>query len=139
MDINQLLRPKSMKLSAIAVSALIACATPAIALAPSFTVAASATSRDIPSVTYSNYDWLITVRKRGGDYIYTGINQQNGNKIVLYGCNVSRSRDRVVYRWRNKGTVYQVSWRPSDSAFARLQVYSPSGRTLLNTLVAVGE
>lgn len=124
-----------MKLSAIAVSALLACATPAIALAPSFTLSARATSNDIPRTEYANQDWLISVRKSGGDYIYTGINQRNGKKIVLYGCNVSRRHDRVVYRWQNKGTVYQVSWRPSESAYARLQVFSPHGKTLINALL----
>jgi hypothetical protein len=128
-----------MKLSAIAISTLIACATPAIALAPSFTLTARAASNDILPTYYANNDWSILVERRGGDYVYTGINQHNGKKIVLYGCNVSRRHGRVVYRWQNKGTVYQVSWRSSDSAFARLQVFSPSGRTLINTLVALGE
>jgi hypothetical protein len=124
-----------VKFGAIVASTLIALSVPTLTLMPSFTLSAQARSNDILPTYYANSDWSVTVERSRGSYSYTGIDQHSGKTITLYGCRVSRSYDRVVYRWRNKGTVYQVSWRPSDPDFARLQVYSPHGRELVNTLL----
>jgi hypothetical protein len=124
-----------VRFGAIVTSTLIALSVPTVTLMPAFTLSAQARSNDIAPTYYGNSDWSVTVARSRGNYSYTGINQQTGKSITLYGCQVSRSYDRVVYRWRNKGTVYQISWRPSDPDFARLQVYSPGGRELVNTLL----
>jgi hypothetical protein len=88
---------------------------------------------------------------RGRD-IYTAINlikkgsnsQSNyytywgmvGNKslTIREGSKNTGTLSRQVYTWDNKGTKYQVIWKPSDPEYIRLRVIS-EGREVLNEIL----
>ena len=57
------------------------------------------------------------------------------NNINLSGAVASGTKQRQVYTWNNNGMKYQVTWKPSDPNFIRLQVTQPNGKLILNRLL----
>ena len=93
---------------------------------------------------------------RGGDIntainpIKKGSNSQSnyytywgmvGNKslTIREGAKNTGTLSRQVYTWDNKGTKYQVIWKPSDPEYIRLQVFSGDREVLNKLLRSPGE
>jgi|GEM_PF-3173323 len=66
-------------------------------------------------------------------YSYSGSLGNNGIDIKRGAKNLG-SNSRQVYTWDNKGTKYQVIWKPSDPEYIRLRVIS-GGREVLNRVI----
>ncbi|MBD2579922.1 hypothetical protein [Oscillatoria sp. FACHB-1406] len=90
-------------------------------------------TRPIPQIsTFTDREWLVTIKQSGDDLIYTGVNIKSRDSIMLRGVRVSSSSDRRVFTWNNGAYRYQVAQRPSDPQFVRLQVFDGRGKELLN-------
>jgi hypothetical protein len=67
-------------------------------------------------------------------YSYSGSLGDNGIDIKR-GAKNSGSNLRQIYTWDNKGTKYQVIWKPSDPEYIRVRVIS-EGREVLNRVIS---
>jgi hypothetical protein len=67
-------------------------------------------------------------------YSYSGSLGDNGIDIKR-GARNSGSNLRQIYTWDNKGTKYQVIWKPSDPEYIRVRVIS-EGREVLNRVIS---
>ncbi len=85
--------------------------------------------------TFIDETWQVIVRENNGTFDYEGRNLKTGDSLNLSGASVAASTDRKVYTWYNGDYIYRVSWRPSDPSFLRLQVLSPKGKELINSLL----
>jgi hypothetical protein len=86
-----------------------------------------------PSLTaaaFADAEWRVTVVPTTDGYTYSGLHKRTKRYIYLTGGNVSGTPERRVYTWNNRGTLYQVTWQPSDPGFARVKVKTPSGEAL---------
>lgn len=122
-----------MKVSSLALCALLGLATPAIALdllAPMAAIADAPITGD-----YMDDQWFVSLWFESGSLHYQGVDRRTGRTLRLAGATESGSTQRQVYTWRNGGHRYQVSWRPADPDFVRLQVFDPNGRELVNSLL----
>jgi hypothetical protein len=84
--------------------------------------------------------WYVTVSRKGNSYIYSAHKQiiASGKKereIRLAKGRLSKAGGKHFYRWQNGGTVYQVTWKPSDPNFARVRVFAPGGKEIFNQLM----
>ncbi|MCW6036230.1 hypothetical protein K4A83_08085 [Spirulina subsalsa FACHB-351] len=122
-----------MKISAIALSAILGLATPTIAqmAVPSPVVAQSR----LPIGTFQNAEWSVTLDYYNNALSYYGRNRRTDNDIYLSGASTGGNAQRRVYTWRNGNIRYQVAWQPSDPNVIRVQVIDGNGRTILNTLL----
>ncbi|MBD2425827.1 hypothetical protein [Phormidium sp. FACHB-1136] len=85
---------------------------------------------------YMNDNWFISLWFENGTMHYQGTDRRRpNNSMYLSGATESGTRDRQIYTWRNGGHRYQVTWRPSDPDYIRLQVFDPNGRELVNNLL----
>jgi hypothetical protein len=73
-------------------------------------------------------------RKQSQYYSYSGSLGNNGIDIKR-GAKNSGSNSRQVYTWDNKGTKYQVIWKPSDPEYIRVRVIS-DGKEILNRVIS---
>jgi hypothetical protein len=71
--------------------------------------------------------------KRSEYYSYNGSLGDNHIDIKR-GAKNSGSNSRQIYTWDNKGTKYQVIWKPSDPEYIRVRVIS-EGREVLNRVI----
>ncbi len=67
-------------------------------------------------------------------YSYSGSLGDNGIDIKR-GAKNSGSNLRQIYTWDNKGTKYEVIWKPSDPEYIRVRVIS-EGREVLNRVIS---
>lgn len=88
-----------------------------------------------PTGTFQSPDWYVSISYSNNTFVYYGEEKGTNNWIQLSGASVSGSSDRRVYTWDNGGYLYQVAWRPSDPNVIRVQVFTPSGREVLNQLM----
>jgi hypothetical protein len=58
---------------------------------------------------------------------------------IREGAKNTGTLSRQVYTWDNKGTKYQVIWKPSDPEYIRLRVISGSREVLNKILRSPGE
>ncbi len=94
-----------------------------------------AIAQTAPTADYASDRWFVSIWFEDGSLQYEGIDRRNQAWLRLAGATVSGDSSRRVYTWRNGDYRYQVSWRPSDPDFIRLQVFHPSGRELVNSLL----
>ncbi|QQE64585.1 hypothetical protein GFS31_12660 [Leptolyngbya sp. BL0902] len=85
---------------------------------------------------YMNDDWVVNLWQAEGTLHYQAMSRRNGGEMYLSGATQSGTQDRQIYTWRNGGHQYQVTWRPSDPDYIRLQVIDPNGREILNNLLS---
>ncbi len=88
-----------------------------------------------PTGTFQSSSWYVNISYSNNTLVYYGEEKGTSNWIQLSGASVSGSSDRRVYTWDNGGYLYQVAWRPSDPNVIRVQVFTPSGREILNQLM----
>jgi hypothetical protein len=67
-------------------------------------------------------------------YTYGGSLGNNGIDIKQ-GTKNSGSNSRQIYTWDNKGTKYQVIWKPSDPEYIRVRVIN-DGKEVLNRVIS---
>jgi hypothetical protein len=84
---------------------------------------------------FNAHPWEIKISKDGNSYIYSGKNIDTKTSISLASGRLTKSQGKHFYKWRNSGTLYQVTWQPTDPMYARLQVFDGRGKTLLNKLM----
>lgn len=81
-------------------------------------------------------DWEVSISRDGNGYIYSG--KKTGKQgITVVGGRLTKSGGKHFYKWNNAGTVYQVTWRPTDPNFARVQAFDRSGREVFNNLMSI--
>ncbi len=88
-----------------------------------------------PTGTFQSSDWYVSISYSNNTLVYYGEEKGTSNWIQISGASISGSSDRRVYTWNNGGYLYQVAWRPSDPNVIRVQVFTPSGREILNQLM----
>jgi hypothetical protein len=114
------------------------------ALADSLTERTERANAGVASV-YSDMDLTVVVSpiatsgknsngRQSQYYSYSGSLGNNGIDIKR-GAKNSGSNSRQVYTWDNKGTKYQVIWKPSDPEYIRVRVIS-GGREVLNRVIS---
>ncbi|HLP90444.1 MAG TPA: hypothetical protein VK184_17895 [Nostocaceae cyanobacterium] len=123
-----------MKLRALALATILGVSTPAI-IDVAVSNHAEAQTFSYPEGQFIDRDWSVSLSYSNNAYYYYGQNRNNGSNISLAGARASGNRQRQVYTWNNNGTRYQVTWRPSDPNFIRVQVVTPNGRVILNRLL----
>jgi uncharacterized protein (DUF58 family) len=109
-------------------------ATPLLtqALAPMVAVARA----NSPDGAFGDREWTISVYYQNNAYTYSGYNYRTDKSINLSGATVSGDNNRRIYTWNNSGTRYQVTWQRRDPDFIRVRVMTPSGKEVLNRLLA---
>ena len=70
-------------------------------------------------------------------YSYSGSLGNNGIHIMRGAKNLG-SNSRHIYTWDNKGTKYQVIWKPSDPEYIRVRVISEGREVLNRVIIATG-
>lgn len=123
-----------MNIQATALAAILGLCTPTITTLVTNTPAVAAPR--FPNGTFTDQEWSVSVSFENNSFRYRGQNLMTGDSISLSGARVSGNSQRRIYTWRNGATRYQVSWRPSDPDFIRVQVFAPNGKEVLNRLLA---
>jgi hypothetical protein len=84
---------------------------------------------------FSDGQWLLS--QECGE---AGVSLKRGNNkpLTLLNEKTEVRNGKKIYTWVKKGTQYKITWNPRDPEFARLQIISPSGVTIVNTLLKVG-
>lgn len=135
-----MLKPFTSITSALLLSLVIAASKSAIA-STSHPQSSEASSTEqiaqlyAPTGTFQSSSWYVNISYYNNTLVYYGEEKGTSNWIQLSGASVSGSSDRRVYTWDNGGYLYQVAWRPSDPNVIRVQVFTPSGREILNQLM----
>lgn len=89
---------------------------------------------NLEAAAFADRDWRITVVLTTDGYTYSSLYKPTRRYIYLSGGKVSGDFHRRVYTWNHRGTIYQVTWQPNDSSFARVRVKTPR-KELLNRLL----
>ena len=122
-----------MNLKALTLSTILGLSVPtttAVVVTPTMAIAQTA-----PVGEFTDGYWWIALWFEGGIYHYRGVNLDTGDSLSLAGASVAGDSNRRVYIWRNGDYRYQVAWRPSDANVIRLQVFSPNGQEIMNSLM----
>jgi hypothetical protein len=123
-----------MNIKGFLLASILGISTPAITtIAISNPVMAGTLS--FPEGNFSDGTWSVTLGSGDSGYSYHGTNLNNGQSIYLSSVNTSRNNQRELYTWRNGQNRYQVAYRSNDPNFIRVQVFSPSGKVILNRLL----
>ncbi len=88
---------------------------------------------------YKDREWQISVSRQNNTYRYQGKKIGSTRSIQLAGATVSRVGSRQIYTWNNGGTKYQVAWQSQDPDFIRVRVITPTGKEVLNRLLAAAQ
>ncbi|MBD2665465.1 hypothetical protein B6N60_04395 [Richelia sinica FACHB-800] len=123
-----------MQLKSIALAAILGLSNPTMIELTTPHQAVAATF-NYPEGEFIDRNWSVTLSFSNNAYYYYGQNRSSGSNITLAGARASGNKQRQIYTWNNNGTRYQVTWRPSDPNFIRVQVIGPNGRVLLNRLL----
>lgn len=122
-----------MNIKATALAAILGLSVPSIATLVTNTPAVAAPQ--FPNGAFTDEVWYVSLSFENNSFRYRGQNLKTGDSIYLSGARVSGNNQRRIYTWRNGVTRYQVSWRPSDPGFIRVQVFAPNGKEVLNRLL----
>lgn len=101
---------------------------------PSPTASPSPAPRSLSGV-FRDDTWQVTIVNNNGTFDYQGRNLKTGDSLNLFGASVASNQNRQVYTWYNGDYRYRVSWQPSDPDFVRLQVTTPKGKEIINSLL----
>lgn len=124
-----------MNYKAIALATILGISTPAIIGIAIPNQAMAAQRFGYPAGTFSDQEWNVSLSFSNNVYYYYGENRNSNNNISLSGAVASGNKQRQVYTWNNNGLKYQVTWRPSDPNFIRVQVIIPNGKVILNRVL----
>ncbi|MTJ47423.1 hypothetical protein [Dolichospermum sp. UHCC 0259] len=123
-----------MNYKAIILSAVLGISTPAIMDMAIPHQAMAVQKFNYPNNTFSDQEWTVTLKFTNNSYHYYGKHIPKNNSINLSGAVASGSHERQVYTWNNNGTKYQVTYRPNDPNYIRVQVIN-RGKVVLNRLL----
>ena len=123
-----------MNSKAIILSAILGISTPAIIDMAIPHQAMAVQKFNYPKNTFSDQEWTVILKFTNNSYNYYGRNISNGSSINLSGAVASGSHERQIYTWNNNGTKYQVTYRPNDPNYIRVQVID-RGKVVLNRLL----
>lgn len=123
-----------MNYRAIALATIIGISTPAI-IDVAMNQTALAARYNYPQGTFVGDGWRVTLSYDNNVYYYYGENQNTKAYITLSGAVASGNNVRQVYTWNNNRTKYQITWRPADPNFIRVQVRNPNGKEALNCIL----
>ena len=123
-----------MNSKAIILSAILGISTPAIIDMAIPHQAMAVQKFNYPKNTFSDQEWTVILKFTNNSYHYYGRNISNGSSINLSGAVASGSHERQIYTWNNNGTKYQVTYRPNDPNYIRVQVID-RGKVVLNRLL----
>jgi len=124
-----------MNYKAIILSAILGISTPAIIDMAIPNQAIAVQKFNYPAGEFSDKDWTVTLAFTNNAYYYYGENRKSNSNINLSGAVASGTKQRQVYTWNNNGTKYQVTWKPSDPKFIRVQVVGPQSKVILNRVL----
>jgi hypothetical protein len=124
-----------MNFKAIAMVAILGLSAPAIVDVASSSQAVAATQFNYPTGFFGNAEIGIGLDYSGNTYRYKGPKFDRSKNITLLGAETSGTYQRQVYTWYRDEYRYQIAWRPNDPGVVRLQIFSPSGKELLNCLL----
>lgn len=125
-----------MRKESLLLAFLLGISTPTIATTVGFEQPAIAQA-SLPTGQWldRNHNFSVDVSYYNNALHYEGYDLNNEASIHLSGATVGGTSQRRTYTWRNGGHRYRIAWRPSDPNVARLQVFAPNGRELVNTLM----
>jgi hypothetical protein len=126
-----------MNIKVIALAAIIGLSTPTVMdISNSHPVLAEQKVFDYPDGTFGDQEWSIALIYSDNAYTYSGTNEHTGNNIYIDSePKLSGNRQRQMYTWKSGKHRYQVTWRPRDPNFIRVQVINPNGKEILNRLL----
>jgi hypothetical protein len=124
-----------MKYQAIILSAILGISTPAIMDIAIPNSAMAVQKFNYPNNTFSDQEWTVILKFTNNSYHYNGKHIPKGSSINLSGATASGTHERQVYTWNNNGTKYQVTWKPNDPNYIRVQVIDTKGKIILNRLL----
>jgi hypothetical protein len=85
--------------------------------------------------TFLDKNWMLDVGNgRGSSYTYSMKNYRTKKDLILYGGKIARANGKHYYKWNNRGTIYQVTWKPSDPEYARVEAFD-RGKQVFNQLL----
>ncbi|MCE2905808.1 MAG: hypothetical protein LW814_12420 [Anabaena sp. CoA2_C59] len=123
-----------MNSKAIILSAILGISTPAIIDMAIPNQAMAVQKFNYPNNTFSDKEWTVILKFTNNSYHYHGMHTK-GSSINLSGAVASGTHERQVYTWNNNGTKYQVTYRPNDPNYIRVQVIDNKGKIILNRLL----
>jgi hypothetical protein len=124
-----------MNYKAMTLAAFLGISTPAI-IDVAMSQPALAQRYNYPGGTFADQDWKVRLSFNNNVYYYYGENRRNPNSYIsLSGAVASGTNVRQVYTWNNNGLKYQITWRPSDPDFIRLEVIRPNSKVILNRVL----
>lgn len=117
-------------------------ATPVIMLSlvsPSQSIVKDRSTTDIatklsPCGHFTGNKWSLEVGKNASGYTYFMQNYRYGTNLDLGGGRLTKVNGKHYYKWNNRGTIYQVTWKPRDSEYARVQAFD-QGKQVVNQLL----
>ncbi|MFM7406978.1 MAG: hypothetical protein ACKO3K_10030 [Cuspidothrix sp.] len=124
-----------MNSKAIILAAILGISTPAIIDIAIPNQVLAVQKFDYPSGAFSDKDWTVSLSFDNNVYYYYGKYRNSKSDINLSGAVASGTKQRQVYTWNNNGMKYQVTWKPSDPDFIRVQVIEPKGKVILNRVL----
>ena len=124
-----------MNLKALTLATILGLSAPAITDIAVSNKAIANSRFDYPSGEFVDSEWQVNLYFRNNAFYYEGRNIRKDSSIVLVGATTSGNKQRQIYTWRNDRIKYQVTWRPSDPDFIRVQVISANGKVILNRLL----
>jgi hypothetical protein len=97
------------------------------------------TSRDVTSSPGDGLfiadGWEVKIFKSSNGYTYQGKNSATNASITLFRGRSIKAGDKYLYKWNNSGTVYQLTWKPTDPKYVRVKIFSPRGQEIFNKLM----
>jgi hypothetical protein len=124
-----------MNYKATVLAAILGISTPAIIDMAIPNQVMAAQRFDYPAGEFRDQEWTVNLSFSNNVYYYYGQNNNSNNNINLSGAVASGTKQRQVYTWNNNGLKYQVTWRPSDANFIRVEVIKPNGKVILNRVL----
>ena len=129
-----------MNIKAIALASMIGLSAPALAEFALNSQSVSAVPVDFvrPKGAFmdASEQWVVWLNlNEFGVYTYEAQNRKTGNNLTLKNPEISGSRRRYTYTFKNRNYKYVIAYQPKDPEFIRLTVINPQGRTILNRLM----
>jgi hypothetical protein len=88
----------------------------------------------MPCSHFASNDLILEIDRQDGGYVYLMENHRLGTKINLSGGKLTKLNGKHYYKWHNQGTIYQVTWQPRNSGYARVQAFN-RGKRVFNQLL----
>jgi hypothetical protein len=92
------------------------------------------TTKLYPCGHFMGNKWSLEVGKNERGYTYFMQNSRSSTNLDLAGGRLTKANGTHYYKWNNRGTIYQVIWKPRDSEYARVQAFD-GGKQVVNQLL----